>query len=235
MRVNNNLFILKYKEVCKNAQMTELTQYHERIAYLIASTEGMSQSELARRLGVSQQSVNYLATKAKGSTHNGKISAIFGVDPVWLQNGTGPKRREARDSSGPSQCPIVTWDDLHKGIYGEIDPIGYLPIDRKYGDDLICAQFSGDSMSPPISRGCQIVMNYSDSAINLVYKKASTSDINLVVAVIDNDKITLRNFIKDGSDLMLVPFNHAYPSVAFNKDKDKIIGQVLLSINELTN
>jgi transcriptional regulator with XRE-family HTH domain len=56
------------------------------------SHAGLSQAELARRLGLKPQAVQYLEAddnNARGSRNTPRIARECGVDPIWLESGTG--------------------------------------------------------------------------------------------------------------------------------------------------
>lgn len=53
---------------------------------------GLSQSELARRVGVKAQAIQHLATKGQGSKKNYDIALACDVDPEWLATGSGEPR-----------------------------------------------------------------------------------------------------------------------------------------------
>ncbi len=222
------MIILNYKDFCENHQMDELTHYHQRIAHLINSTPGMSQSELARRLGISQQNVNYLASHAKGSTHNSKIAAIFGVNPVWLETGKGPKVVSGQQQSGMYSCPIVFWDDIERGIRGQCEILEYTSVETTFGTQLICAKYSGQSMSPPITNGSYIVIDYSDDAIKQCLHRAGSGSFNLAV-IQKGTEIVLTNLIKEGSRLTLNTTQMPPVQEKFDLNNDKVLGQVVHS------
>lgn len=209
--------------------MNELTQYHERIAYLIGTTKGMSQSELARRLGISQQSINHLATKAKGSTHNSKIAQIFGVSPVWLETGKGPKEQSITLQNGSYQCPIIEWDELVIGVQGNSDVIEYLPVSTDFGAEVIGARYFGKTMSPPVTNGSYVIINYGDKAIADSIKNAAKREYNLVV-VQKSDEILLRNLTKEGSELHLATTFSNETGTKLDLSTSKILGKVVFTL-----
>lgn len=50
---------------------------------------GMTQAQLAERLGISQQAVQFICSgRTKNSKHTGRIAEILGVTPEWLVFGT---------------------------------------------------------------------------------------------------------------------------------------------------
>lgn len=67
------------------------TTYAERLKRARAEA-GLSQAELARRLGLQPQAVQYLEDRdknARGSKHTSGFAQALGVDAVWLSTGEG--------------------------------------------------------------------------------------------------------------------------------------------------
>lgn len=71
------------------ATLCSVKHFHERLEYAL-KLRGVSQSELARRVGVRAQAIQYLASKGKASTHAGAIASALRVSPTWLTHGRGP-------------------------------------------------------------------------------------------------------------------------------------------------
>ena len=60
----------------------------------VLSERQMSQAELARLVGVKQQTISYLCTHEGGagsSRYSARIAEVLGVNPNWLQSGRGGK------------------------------------------------------------------------------------------------------------------------------------------------
>lgn len=75
----------------------------------------ISQSELARRVGVKAQAIQHLATKGQGSKKTYDIALACNVDPEWLASGKGsPRNNEVIDyamGSGSSLSVLKVIDD----------------------------------------------------------------------------------------------------------------------------
>lgn len=80
------------------------------------SEEGISQSELARRVGVKPQSIQALeASEAMGSKHIVKIAEVLHVNASWLQNGEGPMR-EVTVNQGAQGGPLPGAASMPKDV-----------------------------------------------------------------------------------------------------------------------
>jgi phage repressor protein C with HTH and peptisase S24 domain len=82
---------------------------------------GLSQSALARAIGVKPQSIQALESgKARRTTHLLAIARILRVDPSWLESGNGALSRPAGDAAPGRE---VAEDRV------ELPPVGELPRD----------------------------------------------------------------------------------------------------------
>jgi transcriptional regulator with XRE-family HTH domain len=64
------------------------TTFGERLLQALKH-KGMSQRELAKRIGVSPQNINFLIKEGQGSNKTSQIASILGVNPKWLETGKG--------------------------------------------------------------------------------------------------------------------------------------------------
>ena len=83
--INKSICNDYHKIICDNKAMKN---YSDRLKYALMRN-GMTQSELARLVGVKPQAIQYLCEKGKRSVHSVKISEILKITPSWLTDGTG--------------------------------------------------------------------------------------------------------------------------------------------------
>ena len=62
--------------------------YSERLR-IAMDQKNVKQTELAKAVGISQQTVQHLRTKGKGSSHTVKIAKYLRISPDWLSSGAG--------------------------------------------------------------------------------------------------------------------------------------------------
>jgi len=98
--VNKPICNAYYKKVCDNKKM--INKYSERLNYALEKRE-MSQSELARRVGVKPQAIQYLCREGTKSVHSVKIAEILNINAKWLTDGVGDM--EALESIGEINPP----------------------------------------------------------------------------------------------------------------------------------
>ena len=83
------------------------TTYGERLRKA-RELKGMSQAELARRLGLKPQAVQYLEeprNMAQGSRHTARFADALGVDAVWLGSGFGDMRPAQKAGAAQARSP----------------------------------------------------------------------------------------------------------------------------------
>jgi transcriptional regulator with XRE-family HTH domain len=84
-KVNKTICSDYYKNICNNEIMKE---YSDRLKYALDFRE-ISQSDLARAVGVKSQAIQYLCDKGKRSVHSVKIAKILRINAEWLTEGIG--------------------------------------------------------------------------------------------------------------------------------------------------
>ncbi|MFC0683566.1 XRE family transcriptional regulator [Novosphingobium clariflavum] len=151
--------------------------------------KGMSQAELARRVGVSQPSINHLIRRgASGSSHLHKIAAVLETTPAYLSGQTddpnegfvaGPTTEEVAAELG--LVPVRELD-LTLGMGATFldvpvtETIRHFPIDflraytRSAPDKLFFAQGMGDSMEPTLRDTDLLLIDSSQRSINMAEK-----------------------------------------------------------------
>lgn len=140
--------------------------------------QGMSQAELARRVGIKQPSINHLIRKgAGGSAHLHKIARILGTSPEYLSGETDdPSVGAPLPAPGASddrivEIPVIDLaygmggtflDDVEPEARSEPFPLSFI---RRYtkakAQDLFIADGLGDSMAPTIGSNDQMLIDRS--------------------------------------------------------------------------
>jgi phage repressor protein C with HTH and peptisase S24 domain len=144
-----------------------MDRYADRLNWAMKNAGGITQSDLARRVGVKQASVwHLLQPEAQKSGLTPQIARALGVNPDWLATGIGP--RLALESAQPT-VPVVGYvgagaevffvDDLAKGQ--RIDDAPPFP-----GQDghVNAVRVRGDSMLPQLENGWTLYYSVDQSA-----------------------------------------------------------------------
>lgn len=127
---------------------------------------GISQARLARLVGVKQQTISYLCSKARSDTTSGyapAIAAALGVNSDWLQTGEGdafaPSIPSASEIS--AAVPLLSWDEVIDYLEGRKDrsKARMLMTDVKVGDRAFVLEGRNESMAPTLSIGDRIIID----------------------------------------------------------------------------
>lgn len=194
----------------------------ERIKYAL-SRAGMKQVELARRVGVKQQTISYLCkTNSAQSQYVVRIAEALGVNPRWLQDGVGdPHDTSVRiEVSGVEirlkSLPLVR--DSEVSLWVEAGEISSQRVDfvtdRDTGKRAFAIEIRDDSMSPVLALGDRIAIDPEC--------KPRPGDI---VCALSAGAVLIRRYREQsGGRFELVPANPDWPSASSQDANVRIVG-----------
>lgn len=175
--------------------------FGQRLARLL-SEKGANQSELARYIGVSPQSVQFWVkgiTTPKDDKLT-KCASFFGIVPSQLKFGDG------NVSPGPDvhgSVPLISW--VQAGQWQEVleadGDIQHIPTTYKPRPHTYALRVEGDSMEPTFPRGCIIIVEPDEEPMPGQY----------VIVRQNGNEATFKQLIQDGGVYMLKPVNERYP------------------------
>lgn len=194
---------------------------------------GISQSDVARRLGIRPQSVQ--AWEA-GSTsprrnHIPGLCDILGVSKQWLEFGfeiefAGPAQKDSNVVSTTIQLrhksvPIISW--VHAGeLHEAADPFpagyadDYIQPSVSVGSHAFALKLEGNSMEP----------DYREGDLVIVDPDSPVFSGNFVVArKIATNEATFKKYVVDAGKHYLMPLNRQYDKIEMDHDWI-IIGRV---------
>lgn len=200
--------------------------------------EPISQSDLARAVGVRPQSIQYLADMnrtAQGSVHTLKIAAVLGVDADWLAHGTGsphPNRlREIempeKHAPGERRIPLINF--VQAGQLTEVgtnftgDAMEYLLTDMLLSKHAFALEIRGTSMLPDFTPGDRIIVDQEVAPI--------AGDF--VVAKNGGEEATFKKYRPRGVNergqevFELVPLNEDFASLYSDRQPITIIATMM--------
>lgn len=204
--------------------MTAATALGARIRQVLAQ-KGMTQAQLARLVGVKQQTISYICARdnnASTSRYATKIAEVLGVNPAWLQTGVGDQydptvriELEGVELLVRRVPLLVGLTDLLAHLDGqEQERRISLMTDAEAGKRAFAMEIEGDSMRPLFRPGDRVVI---DPDLH-----PEPGDF---VAACADDALYFRKFRKrDGSLFELVPLNDDWPLLASNNMEIKILG-----------
>jgi len=87
-----------------------MNTFKDRLNIAIEYAE-TDQSKLAKAIGVTPQSIQYLCKKGSASKHLNQIANVLKVNPDWLAEGVGDM--PARDKQAPPIIDLKEWQGLN--------------------------------------------------------------------------------------------------------------------------
>lgn len=205
---------------------------------------GMSQAELARRVGVSQPSINHLIRRgAGGSSHLHRIAAVLGTTPAYLSGETD----DPSEGYVPSPSTEVVAAEMGLVPVRELDltlgmgatfldvpvkeTVRHFPIEflraytRASPDQLFFAQGAGDSMEPTLRDSDLLLIDCSQTTLNIADKIWALSYAGL-------GAIKRLRSLPSGGVEMLSDNPHVPNATAYD-DEMHIIGRVVAVVRKM--
>lgn len=200
---------------------------------------GMSQAELARRVGISQPSVNHLIKRgATGSSHLHKIARELETTPAYLTGEIDDPSAGALPAPTPAMIAeqlgmtLIPEIDLHFALGGGSFVEGYVEetlvpyrtdwlhrITRGMPADIFLTQGDGDSMLPTILDGDDVIVNRAERMVTKQDK---------IWALGYGDLVAIKRVrrMADGT-FRLLSDNKDIPPIEALEDELRIIGRVV--------
>jgi SOS-response transcriptional repressor LexA len=191
----------------------------------VLSQKGLTQAQLARLVGVKQQTISYICaadSPASTSRYATKIAQVLGVNPSWLQSGEGGQhdltvRIELEGVElTVRRVPLINNKDVAALLDGRITPDSKagLMTDANVGKRSFAVEIEGDSMRPLFRPGDRIVVDP-----DLLPEPG-----DFVVAHAQG-AVTFRKYRARGNDLFeLAPLNDDWPVIKSELMDIKIVG-----------
>jgi SOS-response transcriptional repressor LexA len=191
----------------------------------VLSEKNLTQAQLARLVGVKQQTISYIcATDSPASTsrYATKIAEVLGVNPSWLQSGEGgqhdPSVRIEMEGVELTvhRVPLVANRDVPALLEGKdafVKKAG-LMTDAKAGLRAFAVEIEGDSMRPLFRPGDRIVVD----------PDLTPEPGDFVVAQVQG-AVTFRKYrARADAEFELAPMNDDWPVVKSDNDSVKVLG-----------
>lgn len=223
--VNKTICNDVYKSFCNNENMRK---YSDRLKHALDIRE-LSQSELARQVGIKPQAIQYLCREGTRSVHSVKIAEILNINAKWLTDGVGNmeyddyvneidannnvvRLRINADANNTKQgpqikgeVPLISW--VSAGMWQEAidnfhpgDGERMIPATVPVGAHTFALKVMGDSMEPEFMEGDIIIIEPDLEAIHTDY----------VIARNGNNEVTFKQLWKESGEWLLKPLNERY-------------------------
>jgi SOS-response transcriptional repressor LexA len=193
----------------------------ERLNHALQLT-GVTQSELARRIGIKQQSISQICSgKSARSRYTMQIAEALRVNAHWLATGDGEIGLGVGNVEvGPDikgSIPLINW--VQAGDWTEIaegfaheDAEEWRDVTGKAHEGCFALRVKGDSMENPSGK-----KSIPEGAVIVVDPELPYSSGSLVVARLDDSKeATFKQLVIDGEQKYLKPLNPQYPAIPIN-------------------
>ena len=190
----------------------------------VLSEKGLSQAQLARLVGVKQQTISYICapdSPASTSRYAPKIASVLGVNPTWLQSGEGGKYDQTVriELEGVelrvTQVPLLNKNSVLDYMSGATKPEkrAGLMTDATVSGKSFAVEIEGDSMRPLFRPGDRIVIDPSLAPEPGDFVLAHTQGA-----------ITFRKYRARGDSFELAPMNDDWPVIRSDSGDVKILG-----------
>ncbi|EKY1951561.1 LexA family transcriptional regulator [Cronobacter sakazakii] len=189
---------------------------------------GLTQTELAERVGTSQQAIEQLENgKTKRPRYLPELANELGVSVDWLINGVAEGNVKYVGPNEPKgKYPLISL--VSAGAWSEAcEPYNLKEIEEWYDTDIhmlgdgFWLRVEGDSMTSPVGQ------SVPEGHIVLVDTGREPKNGSLVVAkLVDANEATFKKLVIDGGNKYLKGLNPAWPMVPINGNC-KIIGVVV--------
>jgi SOS-response transcriptional repressor LexA len=214
----------------------------ERLMLMLEKRQ-MSQHDLAKQAGMSQQSVNYLVNPNQGTPEEKRservveMSLVLGCDPVWLATGKGsPFAGGYIQGKVANRVPLLNVRQVEEflklsraGKPEDIVKAGladrFASCDSDVGDGAFAVTVWGDCMSPNIRPGDRIIIDPA---------QAEAPGETVLARIEESGTILLRTYrptaVMKGKDVFaLIPKNAEHPTIQSNQTRVSVLGVVVES------
>jgi len=217
-----------------------LITYADRLVYAM-TLKGIDQSELARKVGIKPQSIQYLCKKGTKSTYTTKISEILGIEAKWLETGEREKspsiikidtifleNNVSEINNHQGEVPLIS--RVSAGLWCEsvdnysVDDVEmWLPCPAPFGKHTYALRVSCDSMTSLIPGA----KSYPHGSIIYVDPDVQVTNGRRVIAkLIDDDEVTFKTYKEDAGKKWLMPINAQYDKILID-DSMAICGVII--------
>lgn len=203
----------------------DLSKYAGNVLRQLRESEGMSQEDLARKMGVVKQSVSKYEHGERRFNQDllFQLSDIFkvSIDEFFPKSDVG--KMHTVDNASNNLIPIVGRIAAGEPTYAVEDIIGYmsLPPDQTMKDGLIYLEVTSDSMDRKFPVGSYV----------LIDTQTDIENGDIAAVKLNGDEATLKKVKFNGRDIMLIPDSHNddyYPvSVNIEEAEVQMIGKAI--------
>ena len=187
---------------------------------------GITQADLARRIGVKPQAIHYLCTSnSKKSSFTYEIADALKINSLWLGSGEGEMLLEDSPSenliNSQKKAPILDWRQLKK-LVGDEDTKNirgsaneWLLTNSDIGENGFAFRLNDKSIYPRFDQDTIIIAN--------PFRAPKNKDFVLVYLK-ETDDIVFRQYEIENNIILLKPINTTMYKVIEKEKNDVILG-----------
>lgn len=193
------------------------------------TARGLSQTELAKRINVSQVAIQRLeAGDVKSTTFLVELATALEVSPNWLLHGILPSSVDQK--TVVQNLPLITMQDVIPYLQDGTLPTDYRSVPMlmssvKISPKTFSMEIDGDAMVSQQEPSKSIFPG--EMAVIDPERTAKIGDI--VLAQITSEDLKIRQYMKDGSQTLLKALSDKYNHIIMG-DETKILGVVVVSL-----
>lgn len=211
-----------------------MNQEMKRLYEAASEARGIrGQSDLARALNTSPQTINNWETRGISKQGLLSIQNVLGISASWVQSGHGKKfvldkSNVSSAQMGSKQIPLISY--VHAGHWaGAVDAFQpndaheWLVTDLELSDSAFALEIKGDSMLPDFKPGDRVIID----------PDISPQPGDFVVAKNGEDEATFKKYRPRGMNVIgnvvfeLVPLNEDYPTMRSDAVPIRIVGTMV--------
>ncbi|REF09738.1 LexA family protein [Pantoea ananatis] len=191
---------------------------------------GLTQAELAERVGTSQQAIEQLENgKTKRPRYLPELARALGCEIDWLITGTKSGTNVAPAELGSKRIPVLSY--VQAGLWTESQEyrsydggMSYLLVDDEVSNNAFALIIEGDSMAPKFNAGDKIIVDPEVYPVPGDFVVALDGVKNQTVF----KKFRPTGVDSHGNDIYeLVPLNDDFPTLRSETGKLSIIGTMV--------
>ncbi len=197
--------------------------------YQARKQAGLTQSQLAKAVGMSQGTYAELEKTGQGSSYTPAIAGVCNVSVEWLAYGQGSinnTNRNVGDAKSPAgEVPLISW--VQAGAWHETadsfqpgDAERFLPIFRGHSSKTYALRVRGDSMTATHGK------SYPQGSF-IIVDPAKLSPVNgdrIIAKLQGSDEVTFKVFKDEDGRKWLSPLNTSHPPIM---EPFKVLGTVI--------
>lgn len=212
---------------------TELLNNEEKLSTLSArlvyaiNALGITQAELARRIGVKPQAIHYLCnSNSKKSRFTYEIADALQINSLWLGSGEGSmKFKEDPNTqliSSQKRTPVLNWKQI-KQLTGEAKEVSNILSSAK--EWILTSSDIGENGFAFRLHDKSIYPRFDQDTIIIVNPKRSPKNRDFVIVYLkETDDIIFRQYEFDSTTILLKPINVTMYKVIEKQKDDVILG-----------